>query len=176
MINYIKGDLFSHRASLTTKKTIFAHACNCRGSWGAGVASVFYKKYPSAFEIHKDYCRKFHSKLLGTTQLIPTQASDPGNSDNNAALPYVACLFTSDFAGMKKLSPPDIVHYTDLAMQDLLKQFEEIDTAEFEEENGKIVVNMPKINAGLFAVPWEETEAVLKKYDSHLHINVYVID
>lgn len=179
MIRYIKGDLFSHKPR-NSAISILAHACNCQGSWGAGVAKIFQKKFPSTYDVHTNYCKQHstrgsQSPLLGTTQLIPSSVSDPGTNGGEDNF-YVACLFTSDFAGAKKLEPLDIVHYTDLAMLDISKQLVELSKSkEIETEDGKFVINMPKINAGLFNVPWEATEAVLKKYD-RLHINVYVID
>ena len=33
---------------------------------------------------------------------------------------------------------------------------------------------MPKINAGIFGVSWEDTELALQEFDN-LHFNVYVI-
>ncbi|CUM68323.1 uncharacterized protein PRCAT00006045001 [Priceomyces carsonii] len=180
MINYIKGDLFSHRVLKAGIVSILAHACNCRGSWGAGVAAIFQRKFPSTYEKHYKYCKEHSSNpagLLGTTQLIPSSPSDAGNKngENNV---YVACLFTSDFAGAKKLGPQDIVRHTDAAMRDLIHQISafEANNVEFERNDaGQIIVNMPKINAGLFAVPWSESEKVLLKYDT-LQINIYVID
>ena len=108
--------------------------------------------------------------------MIPSSSSDPGN-ENGQKTVYVACLFTSDYYGKKKLTPSDIAANTDLSMKDLstqlelLKKEKEIEST----EKGELVVNMPKINAGLFAVPWENTEEVLRKFDN-LHINVYVVD
>lgn len=179
MIKYIKGDLFTHTPSSRSAISIFAHACNCRGSWGGGIATVFYRKFPSAYKIYADYCSTHAddpSKLLGTTLLIPSSSSDPGN-ENGQKIVYVACLFTSDFYGKKKLTPGDIAANTDLSMKDLntqlelLKKEKEIEST----DQGEVVVNMPKINAGLFAVPWEITEDVLNKFNN-LHINVYVVD
>ncbi|ODV64788.1 hypothetical protein HYPBUDRAFT_144649 [Hyphopichia burtonii NRRL Y-1933] len=178
MIKYIKGDLFSH-TPIDKSVSILAHACNCRGSWGAGVARVFQSKFPSAYEKYVDHCSQHSSdpsKLLGTSYLIPTSSSDPGNRNGHQF--YVACLFTSDFAGRKKLTPKDIVANTNLSMQHLLSQVEELQThgTKFESNDSSdlIVVNMPKINAGLFNVPWEDTEQELQQFD--VDINVYVID
>lgn len=144
-MKYIKGNLFDSSAP------ILGHACNCFGSWGAGVAAVFYKRFPQSFEVYREHCRKTPAaQLLGTTLLI-----EPENGQR------VACLFTSDMAGRKKLPPHEIVRYTDLAMADLVRQTQGVE------------LSIPKINAGLFAVPWEETERVLQKYDGQLDITVY---
>lgn len=179
MIKYIKGDLFTHTAPKSSTISIFVHACNCRGSWGGGIPTTFYRKLPSAYKIYADYCSKHAndpSKLLGTTLLIPSSPRDPGNENGQKTI-YVACLFTSDLYGKKKLPPTDIVANTDLSMQDLNDQLKllEIEKEIESTDNGKLVVNMPKINAGLFAVSWENTEDVLRKFNN-LHINVYVVD
>lgn len=179
MIEYIKGDLFSHQTA--SRIRILAHACNCKGSWGAGVALAFKQKLPSTYLLHEIYCREHSglpSPLLGTTQLILSEESVSSLGDTK--LPthsMVACLFTSDFAGRGKLPPQEIVHYTRLAIKDLQAQLEQrSDIDQFERgPNGEYVLNMPKINAGLFAVPWKHTESILKEFDSFL-FNVYVLD
>lgn len=173
MIKYIKGSLFSHSLIDPQRITILAHACNCRGSWGAGVARQFKSEYPIAFKNYNNHCTEFAdnpSKLLGTTYLAPTTTSGLDKV-------YVACLFTSDLTGRKKLPPQEIVKYTESAMLDLFKQLKALERNEdkhFEiSQEGKYVVNMPKINAGLFAVPWEDTSEILDRTD--FDINVYVI-
>ncbi|KAK6205493.1 ADP-ribose 1''-phosphate phosphatase [Scheffersomyces amazonensis] len=172
MIKYIHGDLFSHTPIKKGAISILCHSCNCRGVWGGGIAAVFRRKYPIANRIYEDYCDEYRSqptKLLGTTQLIlPEKDSEP----------LIACLFTSDMSGSGILPPHEIVHYTDLALQDLVKQLKHLQSQDKNIEvtdNEKLVVNMPKINSGIFNVPWDQTEAVLNKYPD-VHFNVYVID
>lgn len=170
MITYISGDLFSHQAKSPDYTIVYAHACNCQGSWGAGVAAVFKRRFPEAYGVYKKHCEKSESRaLLGTSLVIPAFL--------DAGKVYVACLFTSNFSGKRKLGPGDIVQWTDLAMSDLVQQLDELraNGSNIEEEAGLSVVNMPKINAGLFAVPWEETEAVLERHRAVL-VNVYVIE
>lgn len=60
-------------------------------------------------------------------------------------------------------------------MNHLRQQLNQLKDVEFETNSDLKVVNMPKINAGLFGVPWEDTETVLKEYQD-IYINVYVID
>ncbi|RLV95183.1 ADP-ribose 1''-phosphate phosphatase [Spathaspora sp. JA1] len=159
MITYIKGDLFSHKAIDISKSIILAHACNTGGSWGGGIAAVFARKYPSANLKYSNYCAT-HSNLLGTTLLIPA------DSTNKV---YIACLFTSDFSQ----TPSEIVNYTNQALSDLSKQLANSEL-NFQTENQHPIINMPKINAGIFGVPWELTEEVLQKHPN-LNFNVYVI-
>lgn len=167
MINYIKGDVLKHVLPQGTI-SIIGHACNPRGRWGAGVATQFKAKFPSTYPIHQQHCKKLD--LLGTSQLIPSDKSDIGNL--NRSIPaYILCLFTADLH--KKHSPTTIANNTELALDDLVKQLEELDLP-FEKENGKYLINILKINSGLFFTPWELTEAVLNKFD--LVFNVYVFD
>lgn len=149
MLQYIQGDLFQ------SNDVVLAHACNCRGAWGAGVAAIFRKKFPHAFQAYKRHCSdNLPLEILGTAFL-----ADTGDGR------WVACLFTSDHAGAGKLAPTEILVHTATAMADLERQM----TA-----YGQQSVSMPKINAGLFAVPWENTEEVIAK--STLNITVYTLD
>lgn len=109
---------------------------------------------------------------MGTCQLIESSPSDPGHQQIGPSL--VTCLFTSDFFGRKKLTPQDIVANTRDAMVDLTQQLLQYDEGKLETKNGKIVLNMPKINAGLFGVPWEQTETILNQFNQ-FEINVYVL-
>lgn len=175
MIQYIKGDLFSHKAS-KNYINILVHACNCKGSWGAGVAAKFATEYPQCYKIHRQYCQQFKqnsSQLLGTSQIIESNETEPGHKQLGQSL--VVCLFTSDFFGHKKLSSQEIVHYTKLSLQDLLDKLHNYSGWDkLDRVDGQVVLNMPKINSGLFGVPWEQTEDILKRVE--FHSNVYVID
>lgn len=155
MIKYIKGDLFQHRSA---NFTVLAHACNPFGLWGGGIAAQFKKKYPVSYKSYARFCEEHGPDLLGKTLLIPPES---GNSQ------YIACLFTSDFQN----GPNDILEHTRKSMLDLIEQLKLLEN--LETENGRLVVNMPKINLGIFNVRWEDTEAVLEELD--LHINVYCL-
>lgn len=132
---YYKDDLFNQKIQ---PPYVLAHACNCKGVWGSGVAKTFHEKFPKAYEVYKDYCTKNGSNSLGRCLLI--------DNDNIS----IACLFTSDGYGQYVDSPEKILHHTDLAIKDLFRQTSKI-------------INMPKINSGLFKVPWEDTEKVIRK-------------
>lgn len=174
MIQYIKGDLFSHKPS-PGRINILVHACNCKGSWGAGVAAKFRQEYPQCYKVHQQYCNQFShesSQLLGTSQIMDSVPSEPGHKSSGPSL--IVCLFTSDFFGNRKLDPADIVNYTKLSLYDLQTKLNQYHNySQLDTKDGKIVLNMPKINAGLFGVPWPHTEAVLAPFD--FHYNVYVL-
>ena len=40
------------------ENTVIIHACNCKGSWSAGIAAAFKKLYPEAFLFQKKHCEK----------------------------------------------------------------------------------------------------------------------
>jgi len=58
------GDIFS-----APSNSILIHACNCQGSWGAGIAEAFKKYYPEAFTKYAAHCKKWRSEdLIGALQ------------------------------------------------------------------------------------------------------------
>lgn len=141
---------------------------------------AFKQKLASTYPEHVKYCREhggLPSPLLGTTQLILSEESVP-SLEATVSLTHsmVACLFTSDFAGRGKLPPHEILHFTRLALEDLQIQLEQRDDIDRFERgpNGEYVLNIPRINAGLFAVPWKDTESILKEFD-FFSFNVYTL-
>ena len=144
VVKYITGDLFRHTAH-SGKAVVLAHACNTGGSWGGGIAAVFRTKFPQANSEYSNFCHNNHN-LLGKSLLLKAD----------------------DFSE----SPERIASYTYESLKDLAEQLELIPDVE---SNGDCkVVNMPKINAGIFGVPWELTEAELEKVKD-LDFNVYIL-
>lgn len=151
-IEYKRGDLFQAGGP----KSILVHACNCMGVWGSGIAVEFRNRYPHAYEDYKDVCRKKQMAGQLETHLLGTGfwTGYPIGAQR------VGCLFTSLNYGKLKDSPGKILKQTRLAVDMLLC----ITPPEY-------TVHSPKINSGLFAVPWGKTEAVLEealtKYPHH---------
>lgn len=146
------GDIFS-----APPNTLLIHACNCEGSWGAGIALAFKKSYPDGYEVYADHCDQHEAKdLFGAALLIP-----PPDDADNESKHFVGCLFTSRSKGRKKDSPARILGATGPAMRDLLEQVKEWN-AKAEESERVGEVRMCQINSGLFAVPWTKTKAVLE--------------
>lgn len=145
MIEYRKGDLFNAEGD----NTILVHACNCEGSWGAGIAAEFKRRYPKYYSEYEDYCYKYDKTLLGMAIQFRGFAKDPGQA--------IACLFTSYGYGTRKDSERLILRRTEAAVNCLLSTLPK-----------GVEVHSPKMNAGLFRVPWEKTESIinncLKKY------------
>ncbi|KIM43267.1 hypothetical protein M413DRAFT_444082 [Hebeloma cylindrosporum] len=125
-LSYITGDLFAAPAN-----SILVHACNTKGSWGAGIALAFKEKYPS------------HCLLI------------PGDTHD------IACLFTSIAYGRRKDSPSEILSATRTSVQDLIRQ-----------NVGQKPLHACRFNSGKFAVPWVDTEAILKELEVSMVIYV----
>ncbi|KAJ7230719.1 hypothetical protein GGX14DRAFT_411903 [Mycena pura] len=143
-LTHIKGDLFAAPAG----RSILVHACNTRGSWGAGIALAFKERYPEAFEEYKAACKTHGTALLGTCLLVRGAQHD------------VACLFTSRDYGRRVDPAPDILAATRLAVADLL------------EKNIEPVKEMHacRFNSERFGVAWEDTEQVLQELGAEMTV------
>jgi len=150
------GDIFS-----APPNTLIIHACNCEGSWGAGIAKAFKDRYPAAYGPYVDYCDEHEDNAIGTALLIP-----PSKDADEESKHFVGCLFTSRSKGRKKDSPAKILNATSPAMEDMLKQVKDWNAKAAEGEGEKVgEVRMCKINSGLFNVPWAKTRLVLEGID-----------
>ena len=161
-IHYVDGDLFDCKPG-----SLLVHACNCKGSWGAGVARAFKQKYPLHFQIYKEYCARHASdpgQLVGRALLINPQRSGKGRDRED----WVGCLFTREYPGSVKGKSTtqdvhDILDATGRAWRSLLRQVKKLEDGGVKgvDITPKDIV-MPKINGGLFKVPWKQTEQILK--------------
>jgi len=130
-----KGNLFK----AAKPGAILLHSCNASGAWGAGIALQFKKRYPEAYRQYVDWCQKGPDELVGSyLKLEDKQVT-------------IACLFTSAGYGDKKDSEELIVKNTKNAVQSFLHSLPY-----------KSVVHSPKINSGLFKIPWSLTERIIK--------------
>ncbi|CCD22879.1 ADP-ribose 1''-phosphate phosphatase NDAI_0A07250 [Naumovozyma dairenensis CBS 421] len=167
-IKYAAGDLLKPR----TYKRIIIHSCNCNGSWGGGFAYALARKYPQAEDTYMKHCDKYGANLLGTCLLLPSFEGD------NV---LIACLFTSAFGGSRHDDSRSILEYTEMALNDLMdtietRRIDEMHPFSFEGENLKnFELEMPKINSGIFGVPWAKTEEILKKYKHQASFTVYAL-
>ncbi|KAI4275709.1 MAG: hypothetical protein LQ337_003021 [Flavoplaca oasis] len=135
------GDIFD-----SPPNSILIHACNTKGSWGAGVAAVFKKYSPAAFNYQKYHCTTptgpstslaAHQKsLVGTCLLIqPFPSAEPLNPKHpTPAKPtpqqeekkyWIACLFTSSGYGKNVDTPSAILDATKRAIADLREEINE---------------------------------------------------
>ena len=146
-ITEVTGDIFD-----APENALLIHACNCMGSWGAGIAAAFKERYPGAFSVYHKHCADTANKaeLVGTALLIP-----PCEKGEDAPQHWIGCLFTSRRFGRGKDAPKQIVENTGPAMHALMEQVAE-------EADGAITeARMCRINAGKFGVPWQDTKAAI---------------
>jgi ADP-ribose 1''-phosphate phosphatase len=140
------GDIFD-----APDDTVIIHACNCVGSWGAGIAAAFRERYPKAFDTYQNHCRNSTpDKLIQTALLIPPKDGEPRH--------WVGCLFTSKKYGRGKDPPRQILDATVPSFHHLVKQMGDIGD-EIRE------MRICQINSGLFAVPWENSKAVIESLE-----------
>ncbi|KIY65021.1 hypothetical protein CYLTODRAFT_438009 [Cylindrobasidium torrendii FP15055 ss-10] len=136
-LTHVKADLFT----APPPRSILVHACNTVGKWGSGIAVPFRERFPEAFDAYKTHCDEHtREELIGTCLIIPGKKYD------------IACLFTSKLYSRKKDGPEDILRATRSAVEDLMRQ-----------NTGGQELHACRFNSGKFAVPWEQTEAVLKE-------------
>lgn len=135
------GDLFS-----VIDYHILVQACNTKGVWGRGIAKVFAYKYPSAYQNYAIRCAEISDEELQGTCFITAGGGR-----------LIGCLFTSKGYGQMTDPAELILKSTKTAIKDLFLQL----TATFPNET--INVASPRINAGLFSVPWKKTEKIIKE-------------
>ncbi len=120
------------------KDQLLVHACNCQGVWGSGVAKQFKSNFYEEWRLYRAMCTAYseeESFLVGRALIVN----------------QVGCLFTSKNYGEKVDPPQLILENTEKALQDLISKT-------------TMKIAMPKINSGLFKVPWEQTLAILEKF------------
>lgn len=134
MIIYKKGSLFD-----APKESILVHACNGRGTWGAGIAAEFRRRFIQSYEEYRDAC-------------VPKARDNCGRAIVTSE--GVGCLITSADYGRNVDSPDLILYYTKQAVADLLH---------FAHTTKERSIHSNKFNSGLFNVPWEDTEKVIEE-------------
>lgn len=151
MILYKKGNLFD-----APKGSILAHACNCKGVWGSGIAKQFRNRFPVSYIKYKEYCEQHVAEgILGTSVIFYEDGY------------YIACMFTSDGYGSEVDTEELIIKHTDEAVFDVLS-FRDIF------EPGSLQLHMPKINSGKFGVPWEKTEPIIGASAAQFNTDIVV--
>lgn len=151
-LQYAQGDLFF------ATNCFLLHACNCRRNWGSGVAAQFARLFPGAYRQHQI----IPANKPGEFQFLPTPEGVDG----------IICLFTSDGYGRHVDSPATIVKNTEKALN-VLEGFFAL------REIGTIKIASPKINAGLFNVPWEQTAGLIEDFlirNPKVEWTIYTLD
>lgn len=141
------GDIFD-----APDGAVIIHACNCMGSWSAGIAAAFKQRYPKAFSNYALHCeQKTPSSLWGTALLIPPM-------ETKGPRHYVGCVFTSRRYGRGKDSSTQILAKTGPAMEDLVEMMRRSTAKDTITE-----IRICQINSGLFSVPWKKSKAIIKE-------------
>ncbi|KAK6344088.1 ADP-ribose 1''-phosphate phosphatase [Orbilia brochopaga] len=154
--------------------SVLIHACNCLGSWGAGIALAFREKYPAAYNVYRAHCatRGNPSTLLGTALLIPPQLAD-------AREHWIACLFTSVGYGRRVDAPDEILRSTKASLENMVAVIAGVENDDMphggasttailgtgiHEDTPEIgELHACKINSGRFGVDWERTKRVIEE-------------
>jgi len=141
MIHYIKSNLFDILNNLDThKKYYIIHSCNCMAKWGAGFALKLKQLFPESYEIYKQSC---NSDKIGSALIISTKYDNV----------FIVCLFVSNKYGYLKDEPTKILLNTQISINDMMTKI----------DLQNAILCSPKINSGLFNVPWIETEELITK-------------
>lgn len=140
-IKYVKGDIFKD----LSENVIIIHSANCQGVMGRGFASELKARFPDAYSDYRRACLEEVPKfLVGKFRGYQTRDC------------YVVSLFTSLGFGSRRDPPGKISSNTQDALNYLISSIPPITlkTLQF---------RMPRINSGLFNVPWSITEDIIYK-------------
>lgn len=164
-IKYLTGNILS----ISGYPRILIHSCNCGGSWGGGIAYQLATRYPKAEEVYVDACNRYGNKLLGKCLFIPSYRHDDL---------IICCLFTSSYGGAIHDYKKSILDYTEQSLKNVRTWIYEGENSiedPIEKDINSVIGNldkplkdyhleMPKINSGIFGVPWGQTENILKEF------------
>lgn len=139
-----KGSVFE-ASSIQDRITLLVHACNGQGVWGSGVAAAFKEQFPKGYRTYKTFCAVPSAAQVG----LYGHASRPDELDYQDR--FVGWLITSLDYGPRKDSPEAILRATHKSVTDMLWAF----------RNYPLDIHSPRINSGLFNVPWEFTEQLV---------------
>jgi ADP-ribose 1''-phosphate phosphatase len=139
-IVYKQGSLFN-----APKGSVLVHACNAQGMWGSGIAKQFNELFPQSYEEYKLICT-LPEFSVGQAFVL--------NLENDYR---VGCLITSANYGQLRDSQEVILKNTRAALLDILGATNKLSCWIGEDQE----IHSCKFNAGLFGVPWEETEKIL---------------
>jgi len=148
VISYQNISLFDAPA-----ESVIIHACNSQGVWGSGIAKPFKEKYPFSFIDYNSFCinaNKSRGSACGRASLSTFHTSEAH---------WVGWIVTSHNYGELKDSPELIKIHTTMALMELCKK---IYMAHPKDEHETINVYSNKFNSGLFNVPWQDSELILK--------------
>jgi O-acetyl-ADP-ribose deacetylase (regulator of RNase III) len=134
-IEFVSGDLFVNRF----RSRALAHACNCQGSMGAGVATGFRDRYPEMFAEYRRRCKaKPREFNLGDVFLW--------KADNQ---PWVFNLGTQERYWRGRAGYRAI----ETALKGMREQAD---------REGIPSIAIPRIGAGHGGLPWKKVRAIIE--------------
>lgn len=147
------GKLIYKKMSLfdAPKGSVLVHACNAQGVWGNGIAKYMKQRFPHAFKHYTELCRD--CEIEGGFDI---------KYDNEY---YVASIITSKDFGPNVSSPELILLNTTTSLYNLCLEL-----------NNDDIIYSNKFNSGLFKVPWEDTEKIIKVFVDRYNLNWIVCD
>lgn len=119
--------------ALADPEAVLVHAVSLQSTWGGGVAAEFYRRFPKAFAMYAAQLREGWPA--------------PGSFGRHGE---VAWLYTAVNVGTQR-SPRAVAQATEEAAHEL-----------FTCTDKPTAFHSPRINAGLFGVPWHLTESALR--------------
>ncbi len=148
-IIYHGGSLFK----APKENTILVHSCNCMGRWGSGIAIEFKRRFPESYNHYQELCEKHcPENLIGMSFQF-----------HRPKLQSIGYLFTSRDYGSNIDPQLQILLHTRTAVRYLVNDLPE-----------GYEIHAPKINSGLFRVPWEKTEAEIEKVLENKDVKFHV--
>ena len=124
-----------------TTKHVILLSVHCQGSWYKGAAFRIRHKYPLIYKHQERLAMTRGKGLLGTYMEF---------SEGNR---YVACIYASYKQGPHKDARSLILQNTHKALADYLwiRRYQK-----------EIIIHSPRINWGMFAIPWSTTSKMIK--------------
>ncbi len=157
MITYKRMSLFD-----APPESYLVHACNSAGVWGSGIAKEFKMRYPHAFAVYERACQGNSSFALGKSWSIRDKQH------------VVTCLITSSGYGKWKDPKEEILKHTEMSLRSFMRYVTERGIGKT--NNRRLPIYSNRFNSGLFAVPWEETENILKRLTEEYKLDWTVCD
>lgn len=133
--------------------SVIVHACNSQGMWGSGIAKPFAQKYPYSYKQYRTFCANANQSRGTACGLADLSCAHPEEDH------WVGWIVTSHNYGPLKDEPELIKIHTTLALREFCKK---IYLAHNSEDYPIVEVYSNKFNSGLFAVPWADSELILK--------------
>jgi len=147
-ISYQKGNIFESQKGLT----VIAHQCNCRGSFGAGIAREVARRFPEVDRAQREWYRA-GKQQLGIVQLLKTHTGL-----------VIANLYAQD--GWRRVLGRPNTDYD--ALGQCLATLRDGLSAQD-------VLGMPKIGAGLGGGDWAVIETIIEDVFRERTVYVYVL-